>query len=93
MNRNHASTILLPNLEEPIRSELFSLERLEQHAESLAAAQLVTDVDVASRRNRVAKAGPAPSSNRSIRLLISATRCANDVRATHGTNDVQFDVN
>jgi len=28
--------------EEPIRSELFSIERLEQHAESLAAAQRVT---------------------------------------------------
>ena len=28
--------------EEPIRSELFSVERLEQHAESLAAAQAVT---------------------------------------------------
>ncbi len=28
--------------EEPIRSELFSVERLEQHAESLAAAQRVT---------------------------------------------------
>ena len=28
--------------EEPIRSELFSVERLEQHAESLAAAQPVT---------------------------------------------------
>jgi cyclic beta-1,2-glucan synthetase len=28
--------------EEPIRSELFSIERLEQHAESLAAAQVVT---------------------------------------------------
>jgi cyclic beta-1,2-glucan synthetase len=28
--------------EEPIRSELFSIERLEQHAESLAAAQPVT---------------------------------------------------
>src|ERR1700675_3472827 len=28
--------------EEPIRSELFSVERLEQHAESLAAAQVVT---------------------------------------------------
>jgi cyclic beta-1,2-glucan synthetase len=42
MSTNQLSTILLPNLEEPIRSELFSLERLEQHAESLAAAQLVT---------------------------------------------------
>ncbi len=41
-NKNQSSTILLPNPEEPIRSELFSLERLEQHAESLAAAQAVT---------------------------------------------------
>jgi len=40
-DRNQNSTILLPNPEEPIRSELFSLERLEQHAESLAAAQAV----------------------------------------------------
>lgn len=31
-----------PELEEPIRAELFSSERLEQHAESLAAAQPVT---------------------------------------------------
>jgi cyclic beta-1,2-glucan synthetase len=30
-----------PNLEEPIRAELFSVERLEQHAETLAAAQTV----------------------------------------------------
>jgi cyclic beta-1,2-glucan synthetase len=29
-------------LEEPIRAELFGVERLEQHAESLAAAQVVT---------------------------------------------------
>src|ERR1700674_2199777 len=42
-NRNQTSTILLPNLEEPIRAELFSLERLEQHAEILAAAQVVTN--------------------------------------------------
>ena len=39
---NQASNILLPNPEEPIRSELFSLERLEQHAESLAVAQAIT---------------------------------------------------
>ena len=32
----------LPPLEEPIRAELFGIERLEQHAESLAAAQGVT---------------------------------------------------
>ncbi|HEY3067578.1 MAG TPA: glucoamylase family protein [Methylomirabilota bacterium] len=31
-----------PSLENPIRAELFSIERLEQHAESLAAAQRVT---------------------------------------------------
>lgn len=42
MSTNQPSTILLPNLEEPIRAELFSLERLEQHAESLAAAQAIT---------------------------------------------------
>jgi cyclic beta-1,2-glucan synthetase len=39
---NQGPAILLPNLEEPIRAELFSLERLEQHAESLAAAQAIT---------------------------------------------------
>jgi cyclic beta-1,2-glucan synthetase len=33
--------IVSPELEEPIRAELFSVERLEQHAESLAAAQAV----------------------------------------------------
>jgi len=33
----------LPDPEEPIRTELFRVERLEQHAESLAAAQRVTD--------------------------------------------------
>ncbi len=32
----------LPPLEDPIRSELFGVERLEQHAASLAAAQKVT---------------------------------------------------
>lgn len=32
----------LPDPEEPIRTELFSVERLEQHAESLASAQRVT---------------------------------------------------
>src|SRR5580693_45434 len=32
---------VLPGAEEPIRAELFSVERLEQHAESLAAAHTV----------------------------------------------------
>jgi cyclic beta-1,2-glucan glucanotransferase len=34
---------VVQEVEEPIRAELFSIERLEQHAESLAAAQRVTD--------------------------------------------------
>ena len=42
MSKTLPSSILLPDLEEPIRAELFSLERLEQHAESLAAAQTIT---------------------------------------------------
>ena len=41
---------LHPKLEEPIRAELFGIERLEQHAESLAAAQAVTGN---SRRGRL----------------------------------------
>jgi hypothetical protein len=36
--------------EEPIRAELFSIERLEQHAESLAAAQSVTTRPTTGRR-------------------------------------------
>ena len=36
--------------EEPIRSELFSIERLEQHAQSLAAAQRVTPKKTQGRR-------------------------------------------
>ncbi len=38
-----ATQVFTPNADELIRSELFSVERLEQHAESLAAAQQVTD--------------------------------------------------
>jgi len=36
--------------EEPIRAELFSIERLEQHAESLAAAQRITSKPTPDRR-------------------------------------------
>jgi cyclic beta-1,2-glucan synthetase len=36
--------------EEPIRAELFSIERLEQHAESLAAAQRITSEAATDRR-------------------------------------------
>ena len=42
LRNNHSEAIALSALEEPIRAELFSIERLEQHAESLAAAQRVT---------------------------------------------------
>ena len=39
----------LQDTEQPIRSELFSIERLEQHAESLATAQRVTAKPAAGR--------------------------------------------
>jgi cyclic beta-1,2-glucan synthetase len=42
LRKNHSEAVALSALEEPIRAELFSGERLEQHAESLAAAQRVT---------------------------------------------------
>ena len=42
--------ISVQDSEEPIRAELFSVERLEQHAESLAAAQHVTDKPKTGRR-------------------------------------------
>jgi cyclic beta-1,2-glucan synthetase len=40
--KNYPAPITLVGLYEPIRAELFSVERIEQHAESLAAAQTVT---------------------------------------------------
>jgi cyclic beta-1,2-glucan synthetase len=42
LRKKHLEAIALPQLAEPIRAELFSGERLEQHAESLALAQGVT---------------------------------------------------
>ena len=50
LRKIRAGTNALPELEEPIRAELFSSERLEQHAESLAAAQQVTTTPRAGRR-------------------------------------------
>jgi cyclic beta-1,2-glucan synthetase len=44
MTTGHPSTGIFHELEEPIRGELFSTERLEQHAETLAAAQAATTV-------------------------------------------------
>jgi cyclic beta-1,2-glucan synthetase len=43
MNMIFAPVAKSPQLEEPIRAELFGVERLEQHAASLAVAQAVTD--------------------------------------------------
>ncbi|HTX15648.1 MAG TPA: glucoamylase family protein [Candidatus Baltobacteraceae bacterium] len=43
MTPSATDAAVVQEVEEPIRAELFSIERLEQHAESLAAAQLVTD--------------------------------------------------
>ena len=42
MNPAQLVTSIFPDMEDPIRAEMFSVERLEQHAESLAAAQTVT---------------------------------------------------
>ena len=42
MDKIRSSVAMSPGLEEPIRAELFGVERLEQHAESLAAAQITT---------------------------------------------------
>ena len=42
LRKAHSQAIVFSALEEPIRAELFSVERLEQHGESLAAAQRVT---------------------------------------------------
>jgi cyclic beta-1,2-glucan synthetase len=42
MDKIRSSVSMSPELEEPIRAELFGVERLEQHAESLAAAQTIT---------------------------------------------------
>jgi cyclic beta-1,2-glucan synthetase len=53
--------------DEPILAELFSAERLEQHAQSLAAAQTVTD---ASRRGKVI--GPRIAENG--RVLLDSYR-------------------
>ena len=65
----------LPPLEDPIRSDLFGIERLEQHAASLATAQRVTrgTVDYAGggvagrqllrRRRTVARPGSGGNAN------------------------------
>ena len=49
LHKNHSEAIALSQLDEPIRAELFSSERLEQHGESLAVAQRVTTTPRKSR--------------------------------------------
>jgi cyclic beta-1,2-glucan synthetase len=41
--RKHGTVGSMTESEEPILAELFSVERLEQHAQTLAAAQTITD--------------------------------------------------
>jgi cyclic beta-1,2-glucan glucanotransferase len=55
------------DIEEPIRAEIFGVERLEQHAESLAAAQRVT-----TRRRRGRHIAPRVKENH--RVLIESYR-------------------
>src|ERR1700686_5303252 len=43
------SPLVFTDMAGPIRAELFSVERLEQHAESLAAAQAITKAPVKGR--------------------------------------------
>ncbi len=65
--------------EPPIRSELFSVERLEQHAESLAAAQRVT--------SKIGRGRPiAPRLQQNTRVLIESYRTI--VRATHARQSI-----
>ena len=51
LRNKHSEAIALSQLEEPIRAELFSAERLEQHGESLAVAQRVTTTPRKGRRS------------------------------------------
>ena len=43
------SPLVFTDMAGPIRAELFSVERLEQHAESLAAGQAITQPPVKGR--------------------------------------------
>ena len=63
-------------LEEPIRAELFSVERLEQHAESLAAAQRVSEKVGAARRH-------APRLHANTKVLIATYRAIVNATRAH----------
>ncbi|MGH7007098.1 MAG: GH36-type glycosyl hydrolase domain-containing protein [Stellaceae bacterium] len=63
-------------MEEPIRAELFSVQRLEQHAESLAAAQRVSQ-----KGSRTS--GHAPRLYANTKVLIAAYRTIVDATRAH----------
>src|SRR4029453_2776152 len=50
LGKKFSKVSALSELEEPIRAELFSVERFEQHGESLAAAHHVTTTPRTGRR-------------------------------------------
>ena len=57
--KEHATDAVMaapPQVDEPIRAEIFGMERLEQHAESLAAAQRTTEKP-SKGRNLLARIG------------------------------------
>ena len=49
MSAADAAIVVPSQVEEPIRAELFGAERLEQHAESLAAADRITEKPIRGR--------------------------------------------
>ena len=61
-------------LEEPILSELFSIERLEQHAQTLAVAQRVTDTPGRGRRSTPASPRTAECCSSAYRILARAIK-------------------
>ena len=64
LRKKHSEAIAVSQLEEPIRAELFSSERLEQHGESLAVAQRVTTVAAPGSSVVAARAGQRASAAR-----------------------------
>jgi len=59
---------------EPIRSELFSIERLEQHAQSLAEAQIVSTEPSGARALRIRLAQNEKALEDGYRKIAAATR-------------------
>jgi len=74
-------TLFAPSTEEQIRAELFSVERREQHAESLATAQWITTEPGTDRRLATRLRDNAGRCSKkvlaAIVLLVNATVAAN----------------